>query len=90
MTDPTGEDIAVLVRGLRRARQIAGIPPLSDYVLPGGAAVSDDDLIAHIRERSQTLYHPVGMCRLGTGGAPWSMRSYVSTGSRGCESSTPR
>ena len=94
LTDPTGEDIAVLVRGLRRARQIAGIPPLSDYVreelLPRGAAVSDDDLIAHIRERSQTLYHPVGTCRLGTGGAPWSMRSYVSTGSRGCESSTPR
>jgi choline dehydrogenase len=34
-------------------------------LLPGVDAVDDDDLLAHLRARSQTLYHPVGTCRMG-------------------------
>jgi choline dehydrogenase len=44
--------------------------PLAHYLagelLPGAEAVTDEELTAHIRESSQTLYHPVGTCRLGT------------------------
>ena len=70
LTDPGGRDAAVLVDGLRLARKIAGTQPLARHLagelLPGDDAVSEDDLLAHVRERSQTLYHPVGTCRLGT------------------------
>ena len=69
LTDPDGHDIATLTRGIRLARRIAATEPLSRYVakelLPGDGALSDEALRAHIRERSQTLYHPVGTCRLG-------------------------
>ncbi|MDH5281706.1 MAG: GMC oxidoreductase, partial [Thermoleophilia bacterium] len=29
-------------------------------------AQDDEALLSHIRERSQTLYHPVASCRMGT------------------------
>jgi choline dehydrogenase len=71
LSDPTGEDVATLLAGLRLARRVLAHEPLAGYVteevLPGAAAQSDDDLLAHVRARSQTLYHPVGTCRMGTG-----------------------
>jgi choline dehydrogenase len=70
LTDPSGRDIAVLLRGIRLSRQIAATEPLARFasheLLPGPAAVGDADLVQHLRDRSQTLYHPVGTCRLGT------------------------
>lgn len=70
LTDPTGADLAMLLHGLRLARRVLSQEPLAGFVdseiLPGDEARSDDDLLAHIRERSQTLYHPVGTCRMGS------------------------
>jgi choline dehydrogenase len=70
LTDPNGHDAAVLLHGIRLARRIASAEPLARFVshelLPGGDAVSDTELLRHLRERSQTLYHPIGTCRLGT------------------------
>jgi choline dehydrogenase len=69
LTDPKGHDAAVLLHGIRLARRIAATEPLARFVsrelLPGAAAVGDADLVSHLRERSQTLYHPIGTCRLG-------------------------
>ena len=39
--------------------------PLAPEV-PGADARSDDDLRAHLRALSQTLYHPAGTCRMGS------------------------
>jgi choline dehydrogenase len=70
LTDPAGEDIATLLNGLRLARRILAQEPLAGFVesemLPGPDARSDDDLRAHIRRLSQTLYHPAGTCRMGS------------------------
>ena len=33
--------------------------------LPGAAVQSDADLTEFLRERSETLYHPVGTCKMG-------------------------
>jgi choline dehydrogenase len=70
LTDPQGEDIATLLRGLRLARRILAHEPLASFVdgeiLPGDEARSDDDLRAHVRALSQTLYHPAGTCRMGS------------------------
>ncbi len=69
LTDPAGEDLRLLLRGLRLVRRVAASEPLASLldreVLPGAAADDDDALAAHVRERSQTLYHPVGTCRMG-------------------------
>ncbi len=69
LTDPGGQDAALLLEGIRRARRILATAPLAAHVtgelLPGADEVDDDALRAHLRARSQTLYHPVGTCRMG-------------------------
>ena len=70
LTDPSGQDVRTLIHGLRLARRVLAQQPLASFVdeelLPGAGARSDDDLLAHLRARSQTLYHPAGTCRMGT------------------------
>ena len=64
------EDVAALVAGVRRAREIAASEPLRSSVrrelLPGEGVEADDDLEADLRRRVDLLYHPVGTCRMGT------------------------
>jgi choline dehydrogenase len=63
------EDITPLITGLRMARELAATRALQafagDEYLPGRAVVSDSDLERYIRQRCETLYHPVGTCRMG-------------------------
>ena len=70
LTDPEGEDEATLLRGLRLARRVLGQEPLAAFVdgeiLPGDDARTDEQLRAHLRALSQTLYHPAGTCRMGS------------------------
>lgn len=70
LTDPDGHDEAVLLHGVRIARELVAREPLSRYawgeILPGDDVVDEDGLRAHLRARSQTLYHPVGTCALGS------------------------
>lgn len=67
------EDLEAMLRGVRRSYDIATSAPLARMLRsraqPAGAshAVSDAQLEAHIRESTQTLYHPVGTCAMGTG-----------------------
>ena len=60
----------MLLHGVRLAREILATHPLAGSIaaeyLPGPDAQTDDELRAHLRARSQTLYHPVGTCRLGS------------------------
>jgi choline dehydrogenase-like flavoprotein len=63
------EDLAASVAGVRTCHEIARTSPLADYIsepynVP--ASDSDEDLVAHIRANTQTLYHPVGTCKMGT------------------------
>ena len=70
LTDPDGQDARMLREGVRLARRVLAENPLARHVteelLPGANALDDDALDAHLRGRSQTLYHPVGTCRMGT------------------------
>jgi choline dehydrogenase len=69
LSDPGGDDARLLLHGIRLARRIVATEPLARFVeaelLPGEEAQDDDALLAHVRQSSQTLYHPVGTCRLG-------------------------
>ena len=67
-------DMAGMVAGFRLIRKIFAQPALAQYGGKElwGAKVRDDDtaaIEALIRERSDTIYHPVGTCRMGSDAA---------------------
>jgi choline dehydrogenase len=70
LSDPG--DIAVTLSGLKLARSIASKGPLAKIIVeetvPGAACTNDSELIDYIRSTGQTVYHPVGTCRMGTDG----------------------
>ncbi len=65
-------DLAPLIAGIRRAREIYAQAPLRGYlgdeVFPGAARRSDAQLAEFVRGAAETEYHPVGTCRMGTDG----------------------
>jgi choline dehydrogenase len=62
-------DLATLVAGVRLARRLAHARAFDPFrgaeILPGAAAADDAAIAAHVRATAQTLYHPVGTCRMG-------------------------
>jgi choline dehydrogenase len=63
------DDARILLAGLRLARRIGGASPFTKFrgaeKLPGANVESDDHLAAYIAGAAQTLYHPVGTCKMG-------------------------
>ena len=63
------DDVAVLVAGIKLARRLIAAhafdPYRGDEFAPGPAAQSDAELEANVRVNAQTLYHPVGTCKMG-------------------------
>ena len=66
----TSLDRDTAIAGLRIARAIAGTRAMAPHVakelLPGAEAQTDEDLLAAARRIAQTIYHPVGTCRMGS------------------------
>ncbi len=67
------EDLYALVDGVRLARQIFTAPEFTPYGLspwfPAASSLAEDltdeAIIAFIKAHAQTVYHPVGTCRMG-------------------------
>ena len=57
------------MEGLKIARRITAAAPLtlfnSGEMIPGTAAKTDADLHGCVRAEGQTIYHPVGTCKMG-------------------------
>jgi choline dehydrogenase len=64
-------DLDAMLAGCRRLIETVRSGPLARYIdapgMPGRAAPTESDLVEHIRTHTQTLYHPVGTCAMGTG-----------------------
>lgn len=64
------EDQDSLIGGMQVARNIMVQPAMSRYVeqemAPGSAVQSHADWLRFARENGQTIYHPIGTCRMGT------------------------
>ena len=67
--DADGFDLKMMVEGARLSRQIlardAFAPYRGEEIFPGVDANSDADLAAFVRRKAETIYHPVGTCRMG-------------------------
>jgi choline dehydrogenase len=65
----TEHDVAEMLAGARFLRRLAATPTFSalieEELRPGPQARSDADLIADIRARAFSVFHPVGTCRMG-------------------------
>jgi choline dehydrogenase-like flavoprotein len=65
------EDVDRMVRGFKLMRRILGQPALAGYLgqeLPATAgARTDAEIEQVIRNYGDTIYHPVGTCRMGNG-----------------------
>ena len=65
----TDTDLRTLIAGVRLARSIANTRAFDPYrgqeIHPGANATSDADLAEFLRREMETLYHPVGTCKMG-------------------------
>jgi choline dehydrogenase len=68
LTEP--DDAATLIAGLRLVREIAAASAFDRYrgeeLFPGAQVRSDAELLAAVRARAETIYHPAGTCRMGS------------------------
>jgi choline dehydrogenase len=63
------DDQKVMIDGVRRARKILAAPSFEKYqsweIGPGPNAQTDEQILAFIRKKAETIYHPVGTCKMG-------------------------
>jgi choline dehydrogenase len=66
-SDP--HDLDVMVEGIKITRMITHSKAFAKYrgreTHPGDSAQRDQELRAHVCKMSETLYHPVGTCKMG-------------------------
>lgn len=62
-------DLDKLVLAMKKAREVLAQPAFESHraveVEPGPGVVTDDELRTWIRGHAETLYHPVGTCKMG-------------------------
>ncbi len=61
-------DVRSLVKGVQKAMEIVEAEPLKSFVAAGHLvpeSASDEDVEAFVRRTMQTIYHPVGTCKMG-------------------------
>tara|TARA_R110002110_G_scaffold3754_1_gene19482 strand:+ start:1161 stop:2876 length:1716 start_codon:yes stop_codon:yes gene_type:complete len=65
----TESDIKAMLGALRRVRDIFAAPALERYrgheILPGPSHQSDEELLEYIKNVGESVYHPVGSCKMG-------------------------
>ncbi len=68
----TEEDRRALREGVRMMRKVAAQAALDPYrteeLFPGKAVETDEQIDAWIRQHAETIYHPVGTCKMGADG----------------------
>jgi choline dehydrogenase len=68
-SDADGEDLRIVVEGVRIARRLLRSPALEHFMLdelqPGDDTQSDRALADFVRDKGHTAHHPVGTCKMG-------------------------
>ena len=67
--DPDGFDLKMMVECAKLARELFAQPAFDAYrgapIHPPRDDLTDAELVAFIRAKAETVYHPVGSCRMG-------------------------
>lgn len=62
-------DQKVMIEGVKKARKILATKDFEQYksreIGPGPEAQTDEEILAFIRKRAETIYHPIGTCKMG-------------------------
>ncbi|PLZ04665.1 choline dehydrogenase [Fischerella thermalis CCMEE 5273] len=62
-------DLEVLVAGVKLSRQLAQMPAFDSFrgeeFVPGVGVQDDEEIRTYIRDTVESLYHPVGTCKMG-------------------------
>jgi choline dehydrogenase len=65
----TNHDVQELLEGARFMRKLSQTPSMTSMIAeelkPGPGKESDQDVIADIRARAYSVFHPCGSCRMG-------------------------
>ena len=65
----TENDRQAMIAAVRRVREIFLAPALDKYrgeeFRPGPLAQSDEQILEYIRDEAESIYHPVGTCKMG-------------------------
>jgi len=71
------EDRRAIREGVRMMRKVAEQAALKPYIsseyAPGAAVQTDVEIDAWVRQTAETIYHPVGTCRMGAAGDPMAV-----------------
>ncbi|MGB1261519.1 MAG: GMC family oxidoreductase [Cognaticolwellia sp.] len=63
------DDLDVMIKGVKIAKKILSTPPLSNThvkdIFPDENCHSDQDITEFLRNKCNTIYHPVGTCKMG-------------------------
>lgn len=74
LSDPEGFDLKVMVEAVRISREILAQPAFAPYrgeeVFPGPKVQDEAGIVAFIRRKAESIYHPVGTCRMGRADDP--------------------
>ncbi|MCK7592147.1 GMC family oxidoreductase [Pseudomarimonas salicorniae] len=72
LSDADGEDLKLMVEAVRLSRELLAQPALGEFrageMFPGESLRSDAEIVEFIRRKAETIYHPVGTCRMGVDG----------------------
>jgi choline dehydrogenase len=64
------DDRTTMIEALRLARRVFNAAPFLPHnggeMFPGPNVVSDEQMLAYIRQNAETIYHPVGSCKMGS------------------------
>lgn len=74
-TEP--DDLALMVEGVKMARRVLNAAPFDQYrgieVYPGPDLTTDAQIGEYVLREFQSLYHPVGTCKMGPEGDPMAV-----------------
>jgi choline dehydrogenase len=69
LSDPDGFDLRVMVECAKLSRELLAQPAFDRWrgapILPARDGLSDAELAEFVRAKAETIYHPVGTCRIG-------------------------